>query len=70
MDLNIFIILQSMVGVILSDAQIFPSLIIGSLFKLSLSLFDMILVVVDTFLVPCLTRQSKIILYLSPTNQA
>lgn len=55
-----------MVGIILSDAQIFTSLIIGSLFKSALSLFDMILVVVDTFLVTCLTRQSKIILYLPP----
>ena len=65
-DLNEFIILYSMVGIILSDAQIFPSLIIESLFKLALSLFDMILVVVDTFLVICLMGESRTILYIQP----
>lgn len=63
-DLNEFIILYSMVGIILSDAQIFPSLIIESLFKLALNIFDMILVVVDTFFVICLMGESRTILYI------
>lgn len=65
-DLNEFIILYSMVGIILSDAQIFPSLIIESLFKLALNIFDMILVVVGTFFVVCLMGESRIILYIQP----